>query len=48
MSTVETLGRIGAKSPESLAAINAALSDSSEDVRYAARKAMQVVQKGPE
>jgi HEAT repeat protein len=44
MCAVETLGRINADSPESLAAVKAALADTSEDVRITAKKALELIQ----
>jgi hypothetical protein len=48
MCAVEALGRIGATSPESVAALTVALSDSSGDVRVTAKQALEIVQKDHE
>ena len=46
MSAVDALGRIGAASAESIAALTTAASDASSDVRITARKALMTVQGG--
>jgi len=46
MCAVEALGRIGAGSSESMAALTAALSDTSSDVRVTVMKALEHIQKG--
>jgi len=43
---VEALGRIGADSPESVAALRGALSDDSDDVKFVAKQALEIVQGG--